>query len=1113
MTLSGRTAGALAENWTWIWAPDGAHPPETLWFRRSFRLPAAPVSARLLITADNAFAAYLNENKQPVAQGADWTVVQEFDVTRFLKAGPNLLAVEVRNTIGHGGLLYKLSVQMRNGKSALFYSDARVRVNRRVPPAWNGMAVDDSRWPMAQELAPANGGVWGLLRGAPMPDPTRITRLWDIRAGHPDQDPYTRARKPGERMLLSASVSSVSEMQILAGAGFTLFQSDSDHLSTPETMRGVWNWPVAAAQTVHRLGLDWCYSPHFAFPPPWYRQSVPYTRIQCLEHRQPVSAFSPWDPTWSGFIHRGYEEMAHEFGRNGRLWQKDRLAASALYVGVHGDYGETGLLEGARVNTPGQREDWQRRFGDLHDHTGWWCHDSAARADFRTAMLKKYGGLEPLNAAWGQSYKRPEEITYPLRPRAEARQEWLDFVEWYRAGVARAAELNLSAARKYFPEALLMLPAGFSDEDPRNGNDNSLIARIAAQYQADVRSTHGALKPFAENAATVLGRLGSACRYYNAPFWIEPPSNLSAAQETQRLFEAVSQGAKGIFDWTGAAVANREIYYRYGRFLRVEKPVVDVAMFYPAEAQQLRPEGFAPLFAQACGFLRDVVNYDIVDDRMVRDGCLGRYRILALWEGAMARPETLARIKEWVSDGGVVLAYDFGKVRSFDGDTSWFTEMFGYVQQLTPARLSERYAGKTPARYRIAVGSPESADYLSGDWFEAEMEENVMRRWTGATAAIRVPVDPEKDYTLHLRVVVPEGAADRRRRVLINGRLVGELTSVGDVTYRFLVPASLLAGSPLTTVTIQSETFLLPGATGSQRMVGVQIQSIQMTADDADPALEAVTLPGGIRRELDLRKLNTDWTRTYGKGLTIYFPANRQLLKGYIEVIRRAVYHLSAIQPGRRDALPIDNDLDGVYATLFADKILYYNSKDTPVEKRVVIPPEAFAAWQEEVVTPTETSWTLHLKPHEIGAIYLAPPPQELRFECEEFTHLGELKPIAAADCSPGKGATCVRIARGAAITTRFRVAVPGRYAIYTRCLHNDTPEPVDLLLDDRQVAPIDARAGQTILSGTATLTAGDHSLMLRARPGRDVRADFVIFTNDPTIAGYNFAMRTAPVE
>lgn len=1103
-----------AGGWNWIWAADGWRAPETVFFRHRFRLPQKPVAARLLIVADDVFSAHLNGASQPIAQGSDWTTVQEVDVSASLKAGDNLLTVEARNTNGPGGLLYKFIVTLPGDKLRIIASGKDVRYNRRVPPAWSKVAFEDRRWPASKEFAPGNGGLWGQLRGAPMPDPARIVRLWDIRSGgSPEQNPYARPRNSGDRMLLSASVGSRSEMEILSGAGFTLFQTDSDHLATPQTGPAQWDWsiPEAARKLVNSLGLDWCYFPHCAFPPEWYRQSVPFTRLQCLEHNQPVQAFSIWDASWPDFIEKHYEAMANAYGPG----------LPALYVGIHGDYGEAGLMQGGRTAVPGQREDWERRFGDLHNHVGWWCADPLARADFRAAMLQKYGGLAPLNAAWKREFAVPEDISYPERPRAEARQEWLDFVNWYHTSVGKAISANLAAARKFFPETLLMLPAGFADEDPRGGNDNSLIPKLASQYGAAVRSTHSRFKPFAENAATMLGRLGSACRFYGVPFWVEPPANLTSEQETERIFEAISQGAVGMFDWAGSAIASREVYYRYGRFLRAEKPVVDVAMFYPAEAQKLRPhQGYAPLFAQACAYLRDVANFDIVDDRMVEDGCLSRYRVLALWEGTLASASTLQKIREWVNAGGVLVAYDFGKVQAFDGSTQWFTEMFGYVNELKPARVTERYVGAIPSQYRIPVATPESADFLSGDWLETETEEGVARRWAGANVALHLPVHTDRKNVLLVRATVPPEAAALSRRILVNDREVGTISSVGDVTYRILLSEETLARTPLATVSIQSQTFERPGNSDEERTpqrVGVLIHSVQLVDPAEQEDANAPLLKGTLKRELDLRRLygetGDSWTRRYGSGLTVYFPATRQLLKGYIEVLRRAIYSLSSFETGRRNALPIDNAGDGVYATLFTDKILLYNSRDTSVQKTIALPPEAFAAWRGEVAAPAESTWKLSLEPHSITMIPFTLQPQELLFECEKFLESSGAKPLVDSACSPGKGVTCVRLTKGVSLSTRFVVDSPGSYALYVRTVRNGKLEPVDALIDGKPVTPLNAQAGQTLLVGAVPLTRGTHTITLRARPNRDVRADFVLLTNDPTVAGYGFGVRTVPVE
>jgi len=156
----------------------------------------------------------------------------------------------------------------------------------------------------------------GPLHSAAQPDPTRLLRLWDIRGGsRSDDDPYTRTRNIGDRMILSASVTTPSEMQILAQYGFTLFQTDSDHLSTDQLRPNVWNFSTqtAARQSVQRLGLDWCYFPTKPFRRSGIGSPSPLPRLQCLEHLQPVDAFFTLDPTWSGFIDLNYTAMAQEF--------------------------------------------------------------------------------------------------------------------------------------------------------------------------------------------------------------------------------------------------------------------------------------------------------------------------------------------------------------------------------------------------------------------------------------------------------------------------------------------------------------------------------------------------------------------------------------------------------------------------------------------------------------------------------------------------------------------------------------------------------------------------------------------------------------------------------
>jgi len=184
-------------------------------------------------------------------------------------------------------------------------------------------------------------------------------------------------------------------MQILAQYGFTLFQTDSDHLSTDQLrpMSGTSSTQTAARQSVQRLGLDWCYFPR-AFPPEWYRKSIPFTRLQCLEHLQPVDAFSPWDPTWSGFIDLNYTAMAQEFLPKNELnpLRRDRKILNwndyRALCRIYGDYGEAGFMEGARTQVSRSERGLDAPLRQPADHIGWWCDDALARADFRSTMLQ-----------------------------------------------------------------------------------------------------------------------------------------------------------------------------------------------------------------------------------------------------------------------------------------------------------------------------------------------------------------------------------------------------------------------------------------------------------------------------------------------------------------------------------------------------------------------------------------------------------------------------------------------------------------------------------------------------------------------------------------------------
>ncbi len=1127
----------------WIWSPSAVSPGAPVYFRQNINLSEAPAAATLRAGARGRLVVYVNG--KVAAAGAGEQAITGLDVRPHLVVGRNVLAFEVASSTG-GGLAFELKVRFRGDREAVAVSNGDERVSTRFENGWELVSHDDRSWQAvrlmeiataapqrpaaaptsrANQPAPAAPATQPAAPSEPQTasdgmDYSRLIRVWDIsREGKPDADPYAGPRAVGERMLLTTSVPAANEIPLVASAGFTLLQTDSDHLSTNEVQPGRWDFGVldSALRQTRNAGLDWCLFPHFAFPPKWYSNSVTYTRIRCLEHDQPVEAFSPWDPKWPPFVARGYEVLAEHYGHSAT--QAGRI--SGLYLGVHGDYGEAGLLMGARTSVPGQREEWQTRFGNLHNHLGWWCGDPLARAAFRQAMMRKYGDVEALNAAWKTRFRSENDIVYPVSPAENGRRWWLDFVHWYLGSVGNAAEMVARTARQAFPNTLLMLPAGFADENPRGGNDNSLIPKIAGRIGVDVRSTHGGFKPFAENQASMLGRLASASRFYGAPFWTEPPGKIDADTQVARIFAAVSLGSKGYFDWSANVLETRDVYYRFGKFLRVEQPVVDVAMFFPTTSHLLRPDaGYPQTLLKGCAEIRDILNYDILDERMIQDGALERYRVLVMWEGVVAEAATLDTIREWVRGGGVIVAYDFGKIETVEGDQSWFRDLFGYAGGLAAASANRRFVPERrealPSRYRVSVGNSEGAPFLMGDWHMPEPLGQVTGRWTGANAEVIVPVDPKRSYVLILRASARAEAGRKVREVLVNGRKVGDMDGTEDVTYRFAVPSSLLGGRETATVTIRCETWVpadvLPGSM-DRRSLGVWVRYLQMEEADAAQGLaDPPALRGRLETLVDTRRLQSDWARPYGRGWTVYYPARRAQLQGYYEVVRYVTYQLSAIDPLKRDAIPIDNQWDGVYATLFTDKALFYNPLETAVARKVDLPSALFEG-RRDVLTPKAASYSLTLEPNSIGAIYFGDAPVEMLLQAEKFLDLGGLRPQTDSAFSPGQGTTHVLVPVGRQISTRFEVETPGTYRVFYRATRRGAPAVVEVAVDGTALRPAQepqhrGAVPATRYAGVVSLASGVHTLTLKPLTGQDARMDFVVLTNDNAIAGYTFAPR-----
>ncbi|MCC6143386.1 MAG: hypothetical protein IT368_06235, partial [Candidatus Hydrogenedentes bacterium] len=151
----------------WIWYPEGqpenAAPPERRYFRRTFTLDELPQRARVFVTADNGFRLYINGKL--AADGNNFHLAFEKEVTSFLQPGENLIAVRANNDDKHdnpAGLIATLECVYADGSTTSVTTDATWQAAREAASDWRTASDAGGDWTAAKDLGPARMNPWQL---------------------------------------------------------------------------------------------------------------------------------------------------------------------------------------------------------------------------------------------------------------------------------------------------------------------------------------------------------------------------------------------------------------------------------------------------------------------------------------------------------------------------------------------------------------------------------------------------------------------------------------------------------------------------------------------------------------------------------------------------------------------------------------------------------------------------------------------------------------------------------------------------------------------------------------------------------------------------------------
>lgn len=335
---------------------------------------------------------------------------------------------------------------------------------------------------------------------------------------------------------------------------------------------------------------------------------------------------------------------------------------------------------------------------------GFWVNEAPARAHFKQTMKKKYVTIEILNAAWSTNFTSFESIDYPKDNKNS--RYWLDFVHWYHEGFTEMMAKITDTAKKHFGSTPININLGWPYEKINLGQDISGLARMAGDKKIYLRSPTGPSVPFiyTKHAAT-------AAKHYKPLGFSSEPADASAPCEQAGLayFKDLTTGVNWHFDYSGNYDRCQKSFADYRKLWNNgEYPQIDSALFFSTTSHYLdnwdswREEGFAGGFPDGlqkyAEDLRDRIDYDVMDERLINDGFLNSYKTLIWSTGTTIESSTLEKIKTWIKNGGTLMVANIEDIKTVDGTNAFENRDAGKGKIIEINSKIQNLEGKFPSQ-------------------------------------------------------------------------------------------------------------------------------------------------------------------------------------------------------------------------------------------------------------------------------------------------------------------------------------------------------------------------------------------------------------------------------
>jgi len=270
--------------------------------------------------------------------------------------------------------------------------------------------------------------------------------------------------------------------------------------------------------------------------------------------------------------------------------------------------------------------------------------------------------------------------------------------------------------RKALPHTLMFNAAGGAGDPPRSAHWSDQTKALQESGMGQRVTNEGA--DYAFNYAYTAWP-GLSCRFYGTPFGNEPwGGDMCGTGVLGRMYNGITQHAANLWFYdghirppAGRRAVQKGLPFATGEYRRTNR----VAVFYPwthfvlIDEYGFSEKGLRDKFWPQVEELRDILDFDLVDDHLIRDGIMKDYDFLVVLQGTTYEHDELARLVGWVEKGGVLITHSIGIPATVEGDMSLGQKLmaFGAKPTALETKLGARIATVGAGR---AVMYPRSAN-------------------------------------------------------------------------------------------------------------------------------------------------------------------------------------------------------------------------------------------------------------------------------------------------------------------------------------------------------------------------------------------------------------------